>query len=169
MKRTECRHLKNMLCGAREQFRKINHLAFIFRLVKRRASEDVKRALCSNNLIKVHVGALRLATGPRNANVNYKSQRCNDNEERGSERETDRHGANVLEGVRELAGRKKKAKVRGNSSKWEPLILLIRLAATRRVITNVKRYEKSWDTCPPMPALPHPRRPTRHKPHPSSG
>lgn len=39
--------------------------------------------------------------------------------------------------------KKKKAKVRGNSSKWEPLILLIRLAATRRVITNVKRYEKS--------------------------
>lgn len=51
--------------------------------------------------------------------------------------------ASVLEGAQEVARREKKTKVRGNSSKWEPLILLIRLAATRRVITNVKRYEKS--------------------------
>lgn len=72
-------------------------------------SIKVKRALCFNNLIKVCVGASRLATGPRNANVNYKSWRCNDNEER----ETNRRGVNMLEGVREVARGKK------GESPWE--------------------------------------------------
>lgn len=107
----------------------------------------IKRALCSNNLIKVYIGASRLATESRNANINYKSRWCNNNEEKERERKREIYigdaRASLLEGAQEVARGEKKAKVRGNSSKWEPLILLIRLAATRRVITNVKRYEKS--------------------------
>jgi len=72
-------------------------------------SVKIKRALCSNNLIKVCVDASRLATGLRNANVNYKSQRCNDNEER----ETNRRKVNMLEGVREVTREKK------GESPWE--------------------------------------------------
>jgi hypothetical protein len=80
---------------------RINHLAPI--LFGKAPSIKIKRALCSNNLIKVHVGASRLATGPRNANVNYKSRRYNDNEERSKERERVREGG----GEREKEKRKK--------------------------------------------------------------
>lgn len=63
--------------------REINHLVLIWSAKAARR----KSVSCSNNLIKVRVGASRLATDRRNVNVNYKSRRDNGNERRGSEAE----------------------------------------------------------------------------------
>ena len=66
----------------------INHLVLIWSAKAARVKG--KSASCSNNLIKVRVGASRLATDRRNVNVNYKSRRDNGNEGRGNAAESAR-------------------------------------------------------------------------------
>ena len=77
----------------------INHLVLIWSAKAARVKG--KSASCSNNLIKVRVGASRLATDRRNVNVNYKSRRDNGNEGRESATENERASERERERERE--------------------------------------------------------------------